>query len=271
MELKFIYEAEVLHNIEIAHNIMKLTMLAPQAAADARAGQFINVYPKSDRLILPRPISICGADPDKGTLTIVYDVVGAGTEELKAADSGAVVRISSPLGNGFPMPEAPGKPVLLVGGGVGTAPMVFLAGALSEYGADITAVTGFRQETFLTEELKSTGCRTLVTTDLPTEHAFLGNVIDCMQINRIVPDSGWTCYACGPRPMLEALCRYIYGLDKGASLYVSLEERMGCGYGACVGCVADVRDGKDSSGRDIIRKLKVCKDGPVFNGEAVVW
>lgn len=271
MAEKFIYEAEVLANEEIAPHIMKMTMSAPDASDVALPGQFINVYPKSDKLILPRPISICDADVEEGTLVIVYDVIGAGTDELSHMTRGDIIKISSPLGNGFPAPAVPGAPVLLVGGGVGTAPMLFLAKRLAAQGSRITAVTGFRKDPFLTEELRHADCRTLVTTDMPNEHSFVGNVVDCIEINQIEPGDDWTCYACGPRPMLKSLYGYISSMNEKTTVFVSLEEHMGCGYGACVGCVTDIRTGKDGEGNDIIKKYKVCKDGPVFNGKAVVW
>lgn len=271
MEKKYIYEADVLENEEIAPHMRKMVMGAREAAQAARPGQFINLYPKADRLILPRPVSICDADPAKGTLTIVYDVIGAGTQELSGMVRGDLVRISSPLGNGFSMPAAPGGPVLLISGGVGTAPMVFLAKYLRQQGARITAVTGFRRDAILTEELRQEDCRVLVTTELPSEHAFVGNVIDCMEVNQLELDESWTCYACGPRPMLAAVARFLEQVSEKTELQVSLESRMGCGYGACVGCVVDIRESTPEGAEEIITRKKVCKDGPVFDGKAVVW
>jgi dihydroorotate dehydrogenase electron transfer subunit len=269
MAKKYICEAEVLHNDETAPGIRKLIMSAPEPAQEAQPGQFINIYPKSDRLILPRPISICSADADEGLLTVVYDVVGAGTEELSNMVRGDLIRISSPLGNGFPMPEAADRPVLLVGGGVGNAPLLFLAERLAKQSGRIIAVAGFRKDPFLIEELREADCRVLVTTDIPGEHSFVGNVIDCMEINQLELDESWTCYACGPKPMLESVYRFVKGVNEKMKIWVSLEERMGCGYGACVGCATNIRVSEDGS--EVIQKLKVCKDGPVFNGEAVVW
>lgn len=271
MKEKFICEAEVIRNEEIAPHIWKMKMSAPKVALEAEPGQFVNIYMNSERTILPRPISICDADAELGTLTIVYDVVGRGTEELAHMQRGGFIRVSSPLGKGFDMPEKEGSPVLLISGGVGTAPMVFLAKRLKAQGSRVTAVTGFRKDPFLTDELRDADCRVLVTTDLPGEHSFVGNVVDCMEINQIEPGDEWTCYACGPRPMLEASYRYVSSLNENAVMQVSLEERMGCGYGVCVGCAVDIRTGKDNDGSDIIKRLKVCKDGPVFRGEAVVW
>jgi len=269
MEKKHIYDAEVLANTQVSPGIMMMEMSAPEAAAEARPGQFINIYPKADRLILPRPISICGADTEKGTMTLLYAVVGEGSGEMSKMETGDTIKISSPLGNGFPEPGEEKKNVLLVSGGVGTAPILFMANHLKDRGLNVTAVTGFRKDPLLTEELGQAGCRNLVITEVPNEKTFVGNVVDCIDVNEIMLDESWVCYSCGPKPMLEAVHRYITGIFDGVDLFVSLEERMGCGYGACVGCAVDVKAGKDSGGNPVTIKKKVCKDGPVFRGEEV--
>lgn len=266
MESKRVFYAGVVSNQEIAPHIMKIVLSVGEEAAKARPGQFINIYPKSERLILPRPISICDADTAARTLTLIYDIVGAGTEELSRAVEGDRIRITSPLGNGFRIPD-PDSRVILTGGGIGIAPMYFAARYMAETHHKVTAVLGFRKDTFMTKEFRELGCRVLVTTDKPAEDAFLGNVVDCMTINAINAD----CYmACGPRPMLEAVSKYVVTADEKADIQVSMEERMGCGYGACVCCVTDVKaEGPD--GTESTERLKVCKDGPVFDGRKVVW
>ncbi|MCI8284784.1 MAG: dihydroorotate dehydrogenase electron transfer subunit [Firmicutes bacterium] len=267
MENKII-QAEVLTNEEISDNIMKMTLFADEVAETAKPGQFINVYPASDRLILPRPISICDADPKENTVTIVYAVVGEGTKEFAKTDYGDVLSISTPLGNGFDMEHCGDMhSAVLVGGGVGIAPMVFLAKELSKKGVRCIAAAGFRKDIFLMEELRNYDCRVIVTTEVPTESAFVGNVVDCLDINEV---TGMHYFACGPRAMLEAVSNYVYKAEPEAMLQVSLEERMGCGYGVCVGCACDIKE-RDDSGAEIIVKKKVCKDGPVFNAKEVVW
>lgn len=267
MENKII-EAEVLSNEEISSNIMKMTLFAAEAAESAKPGQFINVYPASDRLILPRPISICDADSKESTLTIVYAIVGEGTKEFSEADYGDVLKISTPLGNGFDTERCGDiHSAVLVGGGVGIAPMVFLAKELSKKGVRCIAAAGFKKDIFLMEELRNYDCRVIVTTEVPTESAFVGNVVDCLEINEV---TGKHYFACGPRAMLEAVCGYVYETEPEAMLQVSLEERMGCGYGVCVGCACDIKE-IDGNGEEIIVKKKVCKDGPVFNAKEVVW
>ena len=274
MPEKKIYRGIVVSNQEIADGIMKMTLSAPEAAGEARPGQFANLYPAADSLILPRPISICDADGDDGTLTFVYAVVGAGTAEFAGYGSGDTVRVSSPLGTGFLLPHPAGAQgvsgtdslsAVLIGGGVGCAPMLFMAKELKKRGCSVTAVTGFRKEPFLIDELKEAGARVIVTTDMPAENAFLGTVVDCMEINEVRGD---LYFSCGPRAMLAAVCSYLK--DRGEEVQVSLEERMGCGYGACVGCVCDIKV-RDEQGVEHILRKKVCKDGPVFMGSEVVW
>ena len=263
---KYIYEAEVLVNEEIAKDIMRIIISAPEAAAAAVPGQFINFYPKADSMILPRPISICDVDAKEGTMSIVYAVVGKGTVEISKAVRGDIVKISSPLGNGFDISGVQaGSSAVLIGGGIGSAPMVYLSREFKKMGVDCTAVIGFRKEPFLAQELENNGCKVLVTTDVPTENNFVGTVVDCMKINDVKGDA-W--FACGPKPMLAAVSGFVYGKDEDALLQVSMEERMGCGYGACVGCVCDVKDPENEGG---IIKKKVCKDGPVFIGSEVIW
>ena len=129
---KSVIAAEVLSNEKIAGGIIKMTVAAPQFAEEAQPGQFCNLYPAADRLILPRPVSICDAEKESGTLTFVYAVVGAGTEEFSKLKSGQSLRVSSPLGKGFRMPSGTGQKAVLIGGGVGTAPMLFLAKELKK-------------------------------------------------------------------------------------------------------------------------------------------
>lgn len=267
---KHIYEAEVLANESIAKDIMRIIIMAPEVAEVAVPGQFINYYPKAESTILPRPISICDADKKEGTLTIVYAIVGKGTDQLSKTTRGDIIKISSPLGKGFDIsifdePSEEKRKAILIGGGIGSAPMVFLSKELAKRDVNCTAIIGFRKEPFLDKELADNGCKVLITTDLPTESTFVGTVVDCMEINKVTGDA-W--YACGPKPMLAAVSKFVYGINEKAFLQVSMEERMGCGYGACVGCVCNTKDPDDSSA---IIKKKVCKDGPVFMGNEVIW
>jgi len=181
----------------------------------------------------------------------VYAVVGDGTKILSTYQCGAGIRVSSPLGNGFSI-EGIGR-YMLISGGVGTPPMLFLAKKLMAAGCDIRAVLGFRSEPFLADEFP---CTVGIATD-DGSCGFKGNAIQLL-MQTDIPD-GTTLLSCGPRPMLRALAQF--AAARGLPLQVSLEERMGCGYGACVACVCKTEGGN----------RKVCEDGPVFNASEVVW
>lgn len=270
-----LYEAEVLSNVEIAPGIYRMTLCTEESTvSEAVPGQFLNIYPEpGGRLVLPRPFGICGAKPAENTLEIVYEVVGAGTGRLSAMEAGRVLKIGAPLGRGFDLSglkelqaQDP-RPLVLVGGGVGCGPMLFLAGALSTEGLKAEAILGFRETPFLVRDFEAAGCRVLVTTEKLNGAYFLGNVINCMEINSI---SAPAYFACGPRGMLAAVDAYAAKDCGDDLLQVSLEERMGCGYGVCVGCSIPVRE-RDGSGEEHRARRKICKDGPVFRGSEVIW
>ena len=277
-----VIDAGVIYNSAITGDIMMMVLRAPEAALAALPGQFINIYPKSKALTLPRPISICDVDDAGESLTIVYAVAGSGTEEMSKYAFGDTVRISTPLGTGFDvsffaerrqhLSEAAKTPgvngsALLVGGGLGVAPLVFLSKELYKLGVRTTAVLGFKKDKYLIEHFRDHDCRIMLTTEMPTEDAFVGDVIDCLIVNNIREK---ICYACGPVDMLRSLSNYIYERMTDAQLQISMEERMGCGYGACVGCAIKVKV-RDEDGNIYIDRRKVCSDGPVFMGNEVVW
>ncbi len=251
---KEVIEARILCNEPVAKDVYKMVLEAPSVAKDARAGQFVNLYTKADSMLLPRPISIC--EIGETTLTLVYGVVGEGTKAFATYCVGDTIRISSAMGNGYTLTEA--NTHILVGGGIGVPPLVELSKHLK---GEKIAVIGFREAPFLIEALEAQGVKVYVATDSGT-YGFKGNVIDLMKQEGIKGDYY---YSCGPKPMLRALTAYCEALN--VPVQVSLEERMGCGYGACVGCVCKTK-GKDES--EATHK-KVCKDGPVFLGSEVVW
>ncbi len=267
---KHLLEAEVLENEPVASGIIHMTLFVPEAAEQARPGQFINIYPSNERMILPRPIGICRSDRGEGTIELIYEIKGEGTEEMAKAGRGDSLRISQPMGNGFDLEslrENPEKTALLIGGGVGCSPLLFLAEALQHMGVSTTAVLGFRQESFLLDAFRRAGCRVLVTTEEPTEEAFLGNVVDCLNVNEAEAEEY---FACGPRPMLAAVEQYVSSHGDDHCLQVSMEERMGCGYGVCLGCSIPVRV-PDQEGNLVETRRRVCYDGPVFRGSEVIW
>jgi dihydroorotate dehydrogenase electron transfer subunit len=202
---------------------------------------------------------------------LVYRVIGKGTKELSGYKGGDNLRISSPLGQGYYIDHMAAtlndygsgtRTVALVAGGLGVPPMVELAKVIRNRipVAKLVAVLGYQDETFLTEELTSFCDGVLIATESGME-GFHGNVLEMME------DLGFAAdyyLSCGPKPMLKALAGYCGRLNK--PLQVSLEERMGCGYGACVGCTCKIKENSDT-----VRQKKVCKDGPVFFGNEVVW
>lgn len=227
-----------------------------KAAQTAVAGQFVSVYCKDKTKLLPRPISICQIDKEKGRLRIVYRVVGGGTEEMSSYSAGDDISLIGPLGNGFMQRE--GKKAILIGGGIGIPPMVGLAEALKDK-AEVSVVAGYRDELFLTEELENAGKLYIATEDGST--GTKGTVIDAIKEQAV---EGNVIYACGPTPMLKAIKEY--ALANNIECQLSLEERMACGIGACLACVCQ---SKDKDAHSNVNNKRICKDGPVFLAEEV--
>lgn len=235
----------------IAKDIYSLWLQTDKIAAQAKPGQFVSVYCNDGGHLLPRPISLCEIDTEKGALRLVYRVVGKGTEMFAGLKAGDSVEVLGPLGNGFPMEEAEGKRVFLVGGGIGVPPMLETAKQLQ---GESVLVMGYRDELFLTEEMNKAGELVIATED--GSAGTKGNVLDAIRENDLKADM---IFACGPKPMLRAL--KAYGLEKNIPCYVSMEERMACGVGACLGCVCQSTEVDEHSQ---VKNKRVCKDGPVF-------
>ena len=205
---------------------------------------------------MPRPISICQVDKENGRLRIVYRVVGGGTTEMSTYKAGDSVSIIGPLGNGFMQRE--GKKAILIGGGIGIPPMVQLATELKAK-AEVQIVAGYRDELFLTDELESNGKLYIATEDGSV--GAKGNVLDAVKQEKVEAD---VIFACGPTPMLRAI--KAYALENDIPCYVSLEEKMACGIGACLACVCKSTEIDDHSQ---VKNKRVCKEGPVFNVKEV--
>ena len=245
-------KSTVLEQKMIADGICSMWLDAKEIAVQAKPGQFISVYSNDKSRVLPRPISICEIDREKGTLRIVYRVVGKGTEEFSKAEAGDSFEILGPLGNGFPIEEAKGKKVLMIGGGIGVPPMLQTA---KEIEGEAIIVSGYRnQDLFLKEELESAGTLFIATEDGSV--GTKGNVVDAIRENQIEADM---MFACGPKPMLRALKNY--ALEKGIPCWISMEEKMACGVGACLACVCQ---SKDVDSHSHVHNKRICKDGPVF-------
>lgn len=236
----------------IGTDIYSLWLDAPQIASQAKPGQFISVYSNDSGRVLPRPISICEIDREKGALRIVYRIAGKGTKEFSGMKAGETLDILGPLGNGFPMDVIKGKRIFMMGGGIGVPPMVQTA---KEAEAEVTVIAGYRNsEIFLKEELEQNGTLVIATEDGSV--GTKGNVMDAIREHSLEAD---IIYACGPTPMLRALKSYAE--ENGIECYLSLEERMACGIGACLACVCK---SKEKDHHSNVNNKRICKDGPVF-------
>ena len=236
----------VVSNVALTDSVYKM-VLAGDTSAITAAGQFVNIQLQGK--FLRRPISVC--DYNSETLTIVYKVVGKGTEQMSAMVSGEKLDILTGLGNGYDLSLAGDKPVLL-GGGVGVPPMYNLAKKLIAEGKDVTVILGFntKSEVFYEEEFKDLGCKVIVAT-ADGSHGIKGFATTPLA------ELDYTYfYTCGPEPMLKAVYK-----ATNTSGQMSFEERMGCGFGACMGC----------SCKTITGYKRICKEGPVMKKEEILW
>lgn len=259
MAEKYQENAVVLEQKEIASGIFRLVLQTKEIAAQAKAGQFVSVYSKDPSKLLPRPISLCEIDKTKGTLTLVYRVTGehTGTEEFSRLQKDDTVRILGPLGNGFPVDAADGKKAFLIGGGIGIPPILELAKQLN---CEKQIVLGYRNsDMFLLDEFKKQGEVYIATEDGSV--GTKGNVLDAIRENALDAE---VIYACGPTPMLRALKNY--AAENNIECWISMEEKMACGIGACLACVCK---SKEVDGHTNVHNKRVCKEGPVFLAEEV--
>ena len=247
----------VARNEQLGGGLFRLVLDAPQIAAAAQCGQFVHIACGEGNM-LRRPISICLAED--GALHIVFQVKGSGTEWLAGRKEGDTLDVLGPLGHGFDVAALGAKPVFL-GGGIGVPPMLQTAKCAKAAGAAPRAILGFRNQgaVILEDEFRAV-CETFVTTD-DGSYARHGFVTDVLK--ELVADATGVA-ACGPKPMLKAIAAL--AKDAGLPCQVSVEERMGCGIGACLVCACAL---KAENGET--RYGHVCKDGPVFNAEEVEW
>lgn len=276
-------EARVLSQTELAEGIFDLHLEAPEIAREAQAGQFVNVYCADKSRLLPRPISLAGIDREKGGIRLIYRVSGAGTEEFSRLQPGEKVKLLGPLGNGFPVENGgsqsgSAKQVYLIGGGIGIPPLLETAKAWTaeKKAGDritVTAVLGYRdRNTFLAKEFEEVCDRVWIASE-DGSTGTKGTVVDALREAGVLrdPESGnaeqteppvW--FACGPTPMLRAL--KACAAENGIPCWLSLEERMACGIGACLACVCRTAE-KDAHSQ--VKNRRVCKDGPVFRAEEI--
>lgn len=240
----------------LAKGIFDVEILCPDVAELAQPGQFAQVA--AEGFFLRRPISICDIDKNKGTIRLVFEVRGKGTEKLSELNVGGLIDIIAPLGKGFKTET--GKKVICVGGGIGVPPMVGVAKA---YGENAVAISGFRNmaAVILQEDFEKAGARTILCTD-DGSAGRKGFVTDTLA-EQIAADKPDLVVACGPMIMLKKVAETAE--QNGIECQVSLEQRMACGVGACLVCACKtVRDGSEIHSH-------VCKDGPVFDSKEVVF
>ena len=236
---------KITENVRIAENVYRMTLEGPELE-EQKPGQFVNI--RLEGQFLRRPISVHDSEP--GRLVIIYKAVGKGTEQMSRMTAGETLDVLTGLGNGYDLSKAGDKPLLL-GGGVGVPPLYLLAKTLIAEGKQVSIVLGFntKSEVFYADEFRALGCAVTVTT-ADGSCGEKGFVTDALP-------AGYTYfYACGPEPMLKAVCRAC-----GVSGQLSFEERMGCGFGACMGC----------SCKTVSGSKRICQDGPVLRKEEILW
>lgn len=253
-----IIDNAVVINQEMLANGIYSMWLETEAAKNAKAGQFISLYSGNGATLLPRPISICEISEDKKSLRIVYRVVGKGTSEFSTYSKDQKVKVLGPLGNGYTLKD---KKAILAAGGIGIPPIVELAKELKNtYDCEINIVVGYRDsELFLIDELKQYGNVFVSTEDGSV--GTKGNIMNAISEKNITAD---IIYACGPMPMLRAV--KAFAVEKNIEAQISLEERMACGIGACLGCVAKT---KEKDHHTHVNNTRICTDGPVFEAREV--
>ncbi|MBQ9384200.1 MAG: dihydroorotate dehydrogenase electron transfer subunit [Ruminiclostridium sp.] len=251
-------EYRIIAKKALAKDIYSFTVLCPDAAKLAECGQFVHIL--APGFTLRRPISICEIDRKAGTLRLVFLVKGKGTAAIARLNEGDMLDMIAPLGKGFSVHEASaGKRVIVVGGGIGVPPMLGTA----QHCKDVTAILGFRSygNIILADEFKAV-CNDVI---ICTDDGSVGEkaIVTAPLRRELEKGDVGAVFSCGPTRMLGAVAELTK--EYGVFCEVSLEERMGCGVGACVGCVARIRRGGEEE------LLRVCKEGPVFNAEEVLF
>jgi dihydroorotate dehydrogenase electron transfer subunit len=244
---------KIIYNRSAAQNIWLMKIYAPEIAAVARPGQFVNIR-LSEQLdpLLRRPISLHGIDPENGTISMLYMVVGRGTEQLTKMEPEASINVLGPLGNGF-CTEFAGDQAILLGGGIGVAPLYPLAQALVAKGKSVRLLVGAKSQEYLsdTKPYQELGVTVEISTD-DGSYGYHGFVTELLE-KAIAEHACEYLYACGPTPMLRAI--ESKALEHGVKGQVSTESHMGCGLGVCLCCPNKVKAGGYK---------KTCEDGPVF-------
>lgn len=241
----------------IARNVYDIWVLSPGITSEAHPGQFVNI--KCGSFTLRRPISICEINQAAGKIRLVFEIRGDGTAWLAQQNTGVAIDILGPLGNGFRLLDM-SKPAVFVGGGIGVPPLL---GAAAPFGEKATAILGFKDAAavILERDFENYGAEVKLCTNDGSagEKGFVTGPLE----TRLKENDGPVVYACGPRPMLKAVAETAQ--KYGVQCFVSMEQRMACGVGACLSCACKVKTG----GRE--KYLHVCKNGPVFDAKTIIW
>lgn len=236
----------------IAQDTVEMTLQSKELARYAQPGQFLHIHVQGHTL--RRPVSIAHIDQERQLIILLFKRIGSGTERLSTSAVGDVLHVLGPLGNGFPLDQPAGETALLIGGGIGIPPLYALGSALKDRGVRVKSILGFQTEAYVFYEERFTHLgETVVVTD-DGSYGESGLVTDVIQ--QVGPFDQY--YSCGPKPMLRAVMKELTTM-KG---HISLEERMGCGVGACFACVIPTADEQGYK--------KICQDGPVFSSKEVV-
>jgi dihydroorotate dehydrogenase electron transfer subunit len=246
------YDARVLANEPQSHNIFLLTVHWDTASPRPAPGQFymLRAWAADEAPLLSRPISLHTFDAENAELTFLYEVKGIGTQKLAQLKKDDTVQLTGPMGTGFPLKK--GETVALVGGGIGTAPLLALANALRDAGVEADFYAGFRDEPYRLAPFVAV-CRAVHVATDSGNYGHKGLVTELLR-----PAKYDAVYTCGPEPMMEAVARMC--IAQNVPVYVSKEAKMACGLGACLGCTCKTKSGAPAS---------VCKDGPVFDGSVL--
>jgi dihydroorotate dehydrogenase electron transfer subunit len=260
--MKHLEIAKVLENIKLAPDHYRIRLISPKIAKEALPGQFLMVKcSNSFDPLLRRPISFNYIDRTKGTIDILFHVVGKGTRLLSEIEAGEDLNMIGPLGNGFKI-RSDKDVAVIIGGGAGIAPLLALAYELKRKVKAVFALLGSKNinHVVLEEDFKQAGCETIVATDDGT-YGRKGLITDVLTeiLGSNIASMHASIYGCGPKPMLKALQSIAF--EEKVPCQVSLEEWMACGFSACNGCTVNTKSGYK----------KVCSDGPVFNIEELIW
>ncbi|HOP79148.1 MAG TPA: dihydroorotate dehydrogenase electron transfer subunit [Armatimonadota bacterium] len=276
---RVVADCEIIEQVEVAPHVFRSVLVEPTIARTSKPGQFVNVRVcECYDPLLRRPFSVHAVDPEKGTFSLLYDVIGRGTKLLMEMHIGEKVSVVGPLGSSFDVGEDPSARHILVAGGCGAAPIHFLSDWIcKKHGCDkVTVLVGAKTGTALLcqAEFVAHGVEVKLATE-DGSFGFKGFVTELLashiEESKVKnPDSAIRIYACGPMPMMREVAR-VCGEQGIKSCQLSLERTMACGIGVCMGCVTKAQDGCCSHHPDEWHYSRVCTDGPVYDAKELVW